>query len=166
MAYLYQEPLLFPHLSVFDNLAFGLRLQSADAHTIRQRTEQMLEALEITEHRDKFPHQLSGGQQQRVNFGRALLIAPRVMLLDEPFSSLDTHTRQRMQELYRQLAEAHRLTTLFVTHDLKEALQMGDELATLREGRWHHYPSREAFLADTATGAQDEIDFWQSMRHS
>ncbi len=163
MVYLYQEPLLFPHLNVADNLAFGLRLRSKDSREQDRQVDSMLEALELSEHRHKLPHQLSGGQQQRVNFGRALLVAPQVMLLDEPFSSLDTLTRQRMQQLYRQLAQERGLTTLFVTHDLKEALQMGDELATLRSGRWHSYASRDAFVADIATGAQAEIDFWTTL---
>ncbi|MEO1451380.1 MAG: ABC transporter ATP-binding protein, partial [Bacteroidota bacterium] len=126
MVYLYQSPLLFPHLNVFENLAFGLRIRQKKQPTIRQAVGELLEQIDLQDQAKKFPYQLSGGQQQRVNFGRALIIRPRVLLLDEPFGKLDPETRSQMQILFRNIALETRMTALFVTHDPKEALLMGD----------------------------------------
>lgn len=160
IVYLYQEALLFPHLTVAGNIGFGLRLRKKPKAVIREQVASMLERLELSEEADKMPDQLSGGQKQRVAFGRALIISPQVLLLDEPFAALDSQTRQRMQALFKEVATDYNITALFVTHDLKEALIMGDELAVIREGIWAPYPDREAFLQDPATGAREEIKFW------
>ncbi|MFX6250252.1 ATP-binding cassette domain-containing protein, partial [Acinetobacter baumannii] len=87
--------------------------------------------LGLTDHSKKMPHQLSGGQKQRVSFGRALIINPPLILLDEPFSNLDTETRGQMQDLYKKVAMDFHITALFVTHDIKEALLMGDRMTYL-----------------------------------
>lgn len=160
IVYLYQEALLFPHLTVAGNIGFGLRLRKKPNALIREQVAAMLERLELGEEADKMPDQLSGGQKQRVAFGRALIISPRVLLLDEPFAALDSQTRGRMQALFKEVAADYDITALFVTHDLKEALIMGDELAVIREGQWTPYPDRKAFLQDPATGVREEIEFW------
>lgn len=163
IVYLYQEPLLFPHLTVFENVAFGLRLRGEGEAALRQRVEEMLGRLGLAAHAKKAPHQLSGGQRQRVSFGRALVVSPRLLLLDEPFASLDAETRSAMQELFKEVAAAYRMTAIFVTHDLKEAILMSGRLAHLREGRLEVYGSRAEALADPALGAARELAFWRSL---
>ncbi|MCB0635201.1 MAG: ATP-binding cassette domain-containing protein, partial [Lewinella sp.] len=149
---------------VFGNLAFGLRLRHAPEDQIRERVDQLLKDLELTEHARKAPAQLSGGQRQRVAFGRALIINPRVLLLDEPFGALDTLTRAGMQQLFKRMAREYAITALFVTHDLKEALLMGDRIAVMDRGRLHTYVSKQAFIEDPATGVGEEIAFWDGLR--
>src|ERR1700704_2850707 len=121
VVYLYQEPLLFPHLDVWENVAFGLRLRGVGGEELARRVQEMIASLELEDHARKRPHQLSGGQRQRVSFGRALIIQPALLLLDEPFGNLDAETRTGMQALFKRVAAAYRITSLFVTHDLKEA---------------------------------------------
>jgi putrescine transport system ATP-binding protein len=161
--YLYQEPLLFPHLTVFENLAFGLRLRAVSESEVEARVRHMLESLDLASHRDKASHQLSGGQKQRVSFGRALIVNPSVLLLDEPFSSLDAETREQMQALFKRVAAAYGITAVFVTHDLKEALIVGDAFARLDGGRLRPYASREDFVADPESGVGRERAFWGSL---
>ncbi|MGB3548105.1 MAG: ABC transporter ATP-binding protein [Saprospiraceae bacterium] len=163
IVYLYQEALLFPHLTVAENIAFGLRIRKLDRAEIDRRVREMLVSLDLLEHAGKSPEQLSGGQRQRVAFGRALVINPRVLLLDEPFGALDVETRREMQAFFKRIAQKFRITSIFVTHDLKEALIMGDRLGVMDRGVLRHYPNREAFIADKATGVGREIEFWQSL---
>jgi ABC-type sugar transport system ATPase subunit len=161
--YLYQEPLLFPHLNVFNNLAFGLKLKKEDKHTITEKVHQIAGELEIAEHLKKMPGQLSGGQKQRVSFGRSLILKPDVLLLDEPFGNLDTQTRATMQALFKRVAVEHQITAIFVTHDLKESLLMGNEYAMLQSGRLTLYDSREKFINDPSSGIRSEISFWKKV---
>lgn len=161
IVYLYQEPLLFPHLNVFENVAFGLRLRDLGKEEIELRTIEMIDKLGLTEHSLKMPDQLSGGQKQRVAFGRALIINPSVILLDEPFGNLDTEIRGQMQQFFKEISEQFKITTLFVTHDLKEALLMGDTLGLMENGQLTCYESKMAFIADVRTGAAKEIGFWE-----
>jgi len=167
--YLYQEPLLFPHLNAFENVAFGLRLrgpaQVPDSE-VRHRVEMMLVELELEGEGRKMPHQLSGGQRQRISFGRALIVEPALLLLDEPFSSLDGETRASMQHLFRRIAAAHSITALFVTHSLKEAILMGDSIGLMREGTLETYASKDEFLRDPASGVGAEIAFWTTLARS
>jgi ABC-type Fe3+/spermidine/putrescine transport system ATPase subunit len=163
VVYLYQEPLLFPHLTVFENVAFGLRLRRSPAERIAKDVTQMLVSLDLLDQRDKTPHQLSGGQRQRVSFGRALIVGPSLLLLDEPFSSLDVETRSQMQALFKRVAALYATTAIFVTHDLKEALLVGDAMATIRGGRFNAYASKQAFIDDPDSGVGSEVDFWKSL---
>ena len=162
--YLFQEPLLFPHLTVWDNIAFGLKLRNLESSVIKERVDTMLEDIELTAHAHKWPHALSGGQKQRVAFGRAAIIQPSVLLLDEPFASLDVETRASMQRLFKRISSRYRFTTLFVTHDLKEALLMGDYIAHMQRGILTRYPSKDAFIDDPDIGVHDEINFWSNLR--
>ncbi len=164
MVYLYQETLLFPHLNVFENMAFGLRVRKLPEKEIRQRTEKLLDELGMAGHSGKMPEQLSGGQQQRVAFGRALIINPSMLLLDEPFGKLDSRTREEMQELFLRICREYRISVLFVTHDLKEALCMGDRIARMEQGQLKIYAQRSDFIRDAASGAQKEMDFWTGIR--
>ena len=160
IVYLYQEDLLFPHLSVYENIAFGLRIQRKDKSYIDKEVRRMIAELQLEGHADKMPEAISGGQRQRVSFGRAIITNPSLLLLDEPFGSLDAGTRKDMQGLFTDLSATYKITSLFVTHDMKEAILMGDEIGLMREGRLKIYKSQQAFLADPDTGVANEIDFW------
>ena len=162
IVYIYQEPLLFPHLSVFENIAFGLRLRKINPKEISINVEQLIDDLGLRGHEKKMPNQISGGQKQRVAFGRAIIINPKVLLLDEPFGNLDTETRTQMQQLFKTITGTYPVTSLFVTHDLKEALIMGDRFAFMREGMLKIYESKKSFVEDESTGIQNEIRFWKN----
>ena len=161
IVYLYQEPLLFPHLSVFENICFGLRIRKEVDSVIREKTNAMIKQLGLEGHESKYPGQLSGGQKQRVAFGRAFIIHPRVLLLDEPFGSLDSETRSEMQKLFTDISKTEKITTLFVTHDLKEALVTGDYFGMIVDGRLKIYNNKQAFIDDAETGVKQELTFWK-----
>lgn len=163
IVYLFQEPLLFPNLNVFENIAFGLRIRKLAAADIDQKVDEMLENLELKDHAKKMPHQISGGQKQRVAFGRALIINPPLILLDEPFSSLDVETRASMQQLYKTIAKKFSITALFVTHDLKEALLMGDKISYMDNGLLEIFNSKKDFIEADKTGVKSEINFWNNL---
>ncbi len=163
VVYLYQEDLLFPHLDVFENIAFGLQLKNTAQGEITKRVNTMIERMELQGQAKKMPHQLSGGQRQRVSFGRAIITNPSLLLLDEPFGSLDAGTRRRMQQLFKKLTTEFAITSLFVTHDLKEAVLMGDEIGFMREGKLKVYKDKQEFIRDPDTGVQDEIAYWSNL---
>lgn len=162
IVYLNQEPLLFPHLNLFDNLAFGLRLRHLPREQITARVEALIAALDLCGLEGRHPHALSGGQRQRAAFGRALAVEPAVLLLDEPFGSLDPSTRASMQDLFKRVSRERGITAVFVTHDLKESLRVGDKFAALRDGRCCVYADRAAFCRDPATGVAREAAFWDA----
>lgn len=162
IVYLYQEPLLFPHLNVFENVAFGLRLRKVPTTTVQQKVLEMLEELELSDQARKMPTQLSGGQRQRVAFGRALIINPKVLLLDEPFGALDTETRQTMQVLLKKIVAIHPITSIFVTHDLKEAILMGDRIGIMEKGKLEIYSNKEDFIYQNES-VRSEIEFWRNL---
>ncbi|PKP26920.1 MAG: sulfate ABC transporter ATP-binding protein [Bacteroidetes bacterium HGW-Bacteroidetes-2] len=163
IVYLYQEALLFPHLNAFENIAFGLRLQKMNESLITEKVHLMLKNIEMTKHAKKMPPQLSGGQKQRISFGRAMIIEPKLLLLDEPFGALDASTRSKMQELFKTLAHNMNLSALFVTHDLKEAIVMGDQIGKIQKGQLVQYETKNEFFNDAFSGVQKEIDFWKSI---
>lgn len=163
LVYLYQEALLFPYLNVFENIAFGLRLRKRPRREIKQRVHQLLDDLGLSGLEQQFPHTLSGGQKQRVAFGRALVIHPRVLLLDEPFGALDAQTRQEMQQLFIKISSREHITSLFVTHDPREALVVGHKMALMREGHLRVYDREADFLQDPATGLPGELRFWDRL---
>jgi ABC-type Fe3+/spermidine/putrescine transport system ATPase subunit len=161
--YLYQEALLFPHLNVFENVAFGLRIQKKPENEITESVELMLQQLQLTEHKLKNYSELSGGQKQRVAFGRALIIKPQMLLLDEPFGNLDSETRMQMQELFKTVAKQNNITSIFVTHDVKEAILMGDKWGIMEQGLLSIFENKHSFANDARTGAAQEKDFWQNL---
>mgnify|MGYP005853621521 CR=1 FL=1 len=163
MIYLYQESLLFPHFNVFQNIAFGLRIRKVDEQEREHKVNDMIERLGLGGMAQKMPHQLSGGQKQRVSFGRALVVNPRLLLLDEPFGNLDVTTRERMQELFKKISGEMGITAIFVTHNLKEAILMGNAIAHMQNGSLKTFESTEEFIKSHETGVQDEIAFWQQL---
>ena len=163
IVYLYQEALLFPHLNAFENIAFGLRLKKTDGNIITEKVNQMLENLDMVKHAEKMPNQLSGGQRQRISFGRAMVIEPELLLLDEPFGALDAITRTKMQALFKQLAHSMHISALFVTHDLKEAIVMGDQIGKIQKGELVQYETKQEFYNDEFSGVQKEIEFWKNI---
>jgi putrescine transport system ATP-binding protein len=164
IVYLDQEPLLFEHLNVWENAAFALRLRQRSEPDVQALVQEMLGAIGLAEHAQKRDGELSGGQKQRVAFARALLAAPQVLLLDEPFSSLDGRTRAAMRDLFQTLRQRYALTSLFVTHDVREALTVGDRFALLADGRLTMYADRTTFMNDEATGIPREFRFWNDVR--
>ncbi len=163
VVYMYQEPLLFPHLNVFENIAFGLRVRNLPEREIGRRVDEMIGRLELAGYERRMPHHLSGGQRQRAAFGRGAIVGPEVLLLDEPFSNLDPETRGAMQRLFRSIVETYRIASVFVTHDLKEAIILGDEIACMNRGTLVRFSSREEFIDHPEFGARKEIDFWTSL---
>lgn len=163
IVYIYQESLLFPHLNVYENVAFGLRVRRLPEDEIHDLTQSMLKNLGLEAKAESMPDELSGGQQQRVSFGRALIINPGILLLDEPFGNLDSRTRQEMQSFFKSIAEQYAITSLFVTHDLKEAILMGDQIGLLKEGKVRIYETRDEFVKDSESGVREEQEFWQSL---
>ncbi|MDQ7975416.1 MAG: ABC transporter ATP-binding protein [Rhodocyclaceae bacterium] len=131
----FQSYALFPHLSVQDNVAYGLALRGQPAARRRARARELLEVVGLAEHADRAVTQLSGGQQQRVALARALAIDPRALLLDEPLSALDASVRGHLRDQIRALQRRFGATTLLVTHDQEEALAMADRVAVLKDGR-------------------------------
>lgn len=135
----FQHYALFKHLDVFENVAFGLRVRPRATRPrepeIRQRVEQLLQLVQLAPLAQRYPAQLSGGQRQRVALARALAVEPKVLLLDEPFGALDAKVRKELRRWLRQLHDEIRVTTLFVTHDQEEALEVADRVAILRAGR-------------------------------
>ncbi|RAI04515.1 polyamine ABC transporter ATP-binding protein [Acuticoccus sediminis] len=131
----FQNYALFPHMSVAQNVAYGLRTRRVSRAETAARVREALELVKLGDFSDRRPRQLSGGQQQRVALARALVIRPRVLLLDEPFSALDRNLRTAMQVELKEIQSRLGLTTVFVTHDQSEALSMSDRIAVMSRGR-------------------------------
>ncbi|MCG8493531.1 MAG: ABC transporter ATP-binding protein [Sneathiellales bacterium] len=132
IGYLFQDFALFPHLTVRENIGFGLKNRKGKAAL--SRIEEILEQVRLTEHADKYPHMLSGGQQQRVALGRALAPNPKLLLLDEPFSGLDTSLRDQIRDETLFILKKLGVTTLMVTHDPEEAMLLADQIVLMRDG--------------------------------
>ena len=134
MGMVFQAYPLFPHMTVRQNVAFGLRLRRVGAAERDQRAMDMLDLVGLAQQASRYPHQLSGGQQQRVALARALAIEPQVLLLDEPLSALDAKVRAQLRDQIRRIQLEVGITTLFVTHDQEEALAIADRVGVMREG--------------------------------
>jgi iron(III) transport system ATP-binding protein len=130
----FQSYAIWPHLTVFGNVAFPLRIRRMKKGAMRRRVRETLERVEMAGYAERYPHELSGGQQQRVALARALVYAPAVLLLDEPFSNLDAKLRERARTWLKHLQTELGLTTLFVTHDQDEALSLSDRIVVMDSG--------------------------------
>jgi multiple sugar transport system ATP-binding protein len=146
VAMVFQSYALYPHLSVFENIAFGLKLKKVAPRTIRRRVEHAAELLDLSDFLDRKPRALSGGQRQRVAMGRAIVREPSVFLMDEPLSNLDAQLRVRTRAEIGRLQRRLGITTIYVTHDQVEAMTMGDRIAVMRHGRLQQFaPPQEVY---------------------
>jgi putative spermidine/putrescine transport system ATP-binding protein len=151
MGMVFQAYSLFPHMTVKQNVAFGLRLRKISQAQRDQRALEMLDLVELATQADRYPHQISGGQQQRVALARALAIQPKVLLLDEPLSALDAKVRAQLRDQIRRIQLEVGITTLFVTHDQEEALAIADRVGVMRAGRLEQLASPTEVYARPAT---------------
>jgi len=139
IGFVFQHYALFRHMTVFENVAFGLRMQrrrlGLKKSAIAARVNGLLHLVQLEHFRDRYPHQLSGGQRQRVALARALAVEPQVLLLDEPFGALDARVRRQLRAWLRKLHDEIGLTSVFVTHDQDEALELADRVVVMNEGR-------------------------------
>lgn len=165
VGFVFQHYALFRHMSVFENVAFGLRVKPRrdrpSKQDIRERVHTLLRLVQLDGLADRYPHQLSGGQRQRVALARALAVEPKVLLLDEPFGALDAKVRKELRAWLRRLHDEIHVTSVFVTHDQDEALEVADRIVVMNEGRIEqmgtpdevfHHPKSEfvmRFLGET-----------------
>ena len=181
IGFVFQSYALFPHLTIFDNVAYGLRVRRLPAATIRARVGQVLELVGLPGYERRFPNQLSGGEQQRVAVARAVVVEPQLLLFDEPLSNLDAKLRVQMRAELSRLQRQLAITTVYVTHDQEEAMAISDRIAVMREGviaqvgtaeELYRTP-RSAFVAQFigrvnlvesrvlgATGGRVAVDLW------
>lgn len=131
----FQNYALFPHLTVYENVSYGLKIKKVDKADIKRKTEEVLSLLELEDLKDRNPSQISGGQQQRVAIARAIIIEPKILLFDEPLSNLDSKLRQYMRTEIRNLQRRLDITSIYVTHDQEEAMAISDQIIILNEGK-------------------------------
>lgn len=147
----YQNYLLFPYMSVEDNVGFGLKMRHMDKTDIKKRVDEMLSLVKLEGFGNRRPHELSGGQKQRIALARALVVRPKVLLLDEPLSNLDAHLRDEMRELILKIYKEFDVTIIFVTHDQEEAVQLADRIALMFDGELQQFSTSQDFYERPAT---------------
>jgi putative spermidine/putrescine transport system ATP-binding protein len=150
-AMVFQQYALWPHMSVFNNVAFGLQVRKVAKQEIRRRVQDVLKLVQLEQYERSYPAQLSGGQQQRVALARALVREPKLLLLDEPLSNLDAQLRVRVREEIREIQQRVGITTIFVTHDQDEAMSIADRVAVFAEGHLEQYAAPNTLYRDPAT---------------
>ncbi len=175
VGFVFQHYALFRHMTVADNIAFGLQVRArADRprkEEIRERVAKLLQLVQLESYGGRYAHQLSGGQRQRVALARALAIEPQVLLLDEPFGALDAKVRKELRRWLRQFHDETGLTTVFVTHDQEEALELADEVVVLHQGRIEQVGKPQDIYDEPGTafvceflGNVNRVDRWVDMR--
>lgn len=135
IGFVFQHYALFKHLTVRQNIAFGLEIRKIAPRLIKQRTEELLDLIQLQGLGDRYPNQLSGGQRQRVALARALAVQPKVLLLDEPFGALDAKVRKELRAWLRRLHQEVHVTSVFVTHDQEEAMEVADQIVVMNQGK-------------------------------
>jgi iron(III) transport system ATP-binding protein len=135
MSMIFQSYALWPHFTVAENIAYGLKLRRQSRAEIDRRVRAILETMQLTSYAERYPAELSGGQQQRVGLARALVVEPKILLLDEPLSNLDANLREDMRHEIRRLHDQFHYTTIYVTHDQSEAMTTSDLIAVMRDGK-------------------------------
>jgi sulfate/thiosulfate transport system ATP-binding protein len=155
VGFVFQHYALFPHMSIFENVAFGLRVrdkaQRPDERTIKNKVMQLLRMVQLDPLSNRYPHQLSGGQRQRVALARALAVEPKVLLLDEPFGALDAKVRKELRRWLRRLHDEMHVTSVFVTHDQEEAMEVADRIVVMSHGRIEQVGTPEEVYDHPAT---------------
>lgn len=156
VGFVFQHYALFRHMSVAENVAFGMNVmpkkQRPDATTIKKRVDELLERVQLPHLADRFPEQLSGGQKQRIALARALAVKPRILLLDEPFGALDTKVRIELRSWLRSLHDELGFTSVFVTHDQDEALEISDKVVIMSQGRIEQEATPKELCSQPASG--------------
>jgi sulfate/thiosulfate transport system ATP-binding protein len=135
VGFVFQHYAAFKHMTVFDNIAFGLRIRGQGNGTIRERVRRLIELVHLQGFERRYPNQLSGGQRQRMALARALAVEPRVLLLDEPFGALDAKVRNELRIWLRRLHDEVHVTTIFVTHDQEEAMDVAEQIVVMNDGK-------------------------------
>jgi ABC-type Fe3+/spermidine/putrescine transport system ATPase subunit len=151
IGFVFQNYALFPHLTIFGNVAYGLQVRQHSASDIRRAVDEVLELVGLAGFGERLPNELSGGQQQRVALARAIVIRPRVLLFDEPLSNLDAKLRVSMRGEIRQLQQTLKITTVYVTHDQEEAMAISDRIAVMESGRIVQLDTAEALYRRPAS---------------
>ncbi|MBD2183761.1 TOBE-like domain-containing protein [Planktothrix sp. FACHB-1355] len=151
IGFVFQHYALFKHMTVRENVAFGLQIRKASRFYVRERVEELLDLVQLRGLGDRYPSQLSGGQRQRVALARTLAVNPQVLLLDEPFGALDAKVRKELRASLRHLHEKVNVTTVFVTHDQEEAMELADEIAVFNKGQVEQVGTPEDIYDHPAT---------------
>ncbi len=155
VGFVFQHYALFRHMTVFENVAFGLRVkprkERAGEAEIRHRVHELLNLVQLDWQADRYPSQLSGGQRQRIALARALAVQPKILLLDEPFGALDTQVRKELRRWLRRLHDELHVTSVFVTHDQEEALEVADRIVVMNQGRVEQIGTPDEVYAHPAT---------------
>jgi putative spermidine/putrescine transport system ATP-binding protein len=150
-AMVFQDYALFPHMTVHDNIAFGLKMRKVPKADIRRRVEEVLELVQLRDVGKKYPKQLSGGMKQRVALARAIVVEPQILLLDEPLSNLDAKLRKQLRISLRELHDRIGITTVFVTHDIEEAFYLADRVVVMNGGRLEQLDTPENIYSHPAS---------------
>jgi sulfate transport system ATP-binding protein len=150
VGFVFQHYAAFKHLTVYRNVAFGLEVRKRPKAEVRKRVRELLELVHLEQMADRYPAQLSGGQRQRMALARALAVEPEVLLLDEPFGALDAQVRKELRTWLRRLHDEVHVTTVFVTHDQEEAMDVSDEIVVLADGRVQQVGSPSAIYENPA----------------
>jgi sulfate transport system ATP-binding protein len=150
VGFVFQHYAVFKHMTVAKNVAFGLEIRHRSKDEVRERVDELLKLVHLSQFSDRLPSQLSGGQRQRMALARALAVQPNVLLLDEPFGALDAKVRKELREWLRRLHDEVPVTTVFVTHDQEEAMEVADEIVVINDGRIEQVGTPDALYDEPA----------------
>jgi sulfate transport system ATP-binding protein len=150
VGFVFQHYAVFKHMTVAKNVAFGLEIRRRSKDEVRARVDELLRLVHLTQFADRLPSQLSGGQRQRMALARALAVQPKVLLLDEPFGALDAKVRKELRDWLRRLHDEVPVTTVFVTHDQEEAMEVADEIVVINDGRIEQVGTPDSLYDDPA----------------
>ena len=157
VGFVFQHYAAFKHMTVFDNIAYGLRIRGEGKGMVRERVNQLIGLVHLQGFERRYPNQLSGGQRQRMALARALAVEPKVLLLDEPFGALDAKVRQELRTWLRRLHDEVHVTTIFVTHDQEEAMEVAEQIIVMNDGRVEQSGGPRDLYEHPATRVRDEL---------